>query len=230
MTQNFISDVQQERILTPIVVKEILTDFLQKHNLHHSLIDFDSNPNAQYAGIDFVMGNNDKSWNVDLKCQTNKYIGNPTKTFCLEVLYEKDYEEKQGWFIQEGNETDYYLFGWIQSANVGDDGVITSLDQINKMDLMFVYKKDVLKFIEECGYDKERLLEEAREMVRNGETKKKIPTMKGRPLRLVRSMHLNEKPVNIVLSKSTYDALENTKHLLYTKQNGMTELKRGVRV
>ena len=221
MKSRFVNDVKQEHILTPILV-DIVSEFLNIYNMSANLISFEDDADAQYQGIDFVMSNSDNSssWNVDLKCQTNEYINSPTPTFSLELCYQKDGVRKLGWFIKNDNLTDYYLFAWIKKANLDENQMITSKEQIEYMDFMFVKKEDIYKFLGDNGFTASGLLDDAFSLVASGERMKKICSNHYN-VKLVCSTHLAEKPVNIIVSKYTYLHMPNTIYLVYEKGKGL---------
>lgn len=215
--KSFDNDVKQENILTPIIVRDILGGYFKEQNLQYELIDFESGKNEQYAGIDFIMHNQDgKSWNVDVKCQTNEYINHPTNTFSIELNYIKGEIEKEGWFVKRDNQTDFYLFAWIHKAKLNESGLIESVGQIEKIDLMFVRKKSIIDYVLQFGYDFDKLSTLSRFLRESGTysmmlTKDK--QNKDNKLKLVCSQHLPEKPVNIIISKDTYEKMYGTKYL-----------------
>jgi hypothetical protein len=225
MTGNFDNDIEQEQILTPIVI-DIITDYLQTQKITTNIINFDENKKAQLQGIDFTMYSTikNKTWNVDLKCQTNKYVNNPTNTFCLELCYTLQDEAKAGWFIKKDNLTDYYLFAWLQNVEVTNGAMVTSIDQINEMDLMFVYKKDIYDYFRQKGFHILDLLKDADKLVQSGKTTMYAHT-ENSSVKMVYSKNMVEKPVNIILSKYIYFSMPKTIYLTYSKDKGIVKTK-----
>lgn len=225
MQTKFKEDVTQEEILTPIII-DIMSDYLTDYELE--MISFKDNEDLQYHGVDFIMNNkhNTDKWNVDVKCQTNEYINNPTPTFSLELNYILNGEKKIGWFLKKDNITDYYLFTWIHKANVTDN-IIQHKDEIEIMDCMLVYKPNIYEYLKTQGYKPNILLKEADDLRKSNQSYKYIESPIGKnDIKLVCSKHLAEKPVNIILNKTTYLELPKTKYFIYSKEYGFKRTSR----
>ena len=211
----FSQDVEQERILTKILYDMLFKNCLDV--LWHStskLVNFDEYPELQYAGVDIITTCNLHNTYIDVKCQTNTYINNPTPTFCLELSYFKGDTIKEGWFTKEDQLTDYFLFVWIPKAS-SNDCSITTESQLSEVECMLVFKNDIWDYLNSTGVTKTDLIQAAenlRKMDKNfcrcGTTKK---------LKLTRSDFLPEKPVNLVIPKYQYLAMPHTECFYYNK-------------
>ena len=222
----FKEDIKQENILTPIIVNDIIGNFLTSQDFTYHLVNYENDADAQYKGIDFVMKNKEgHSWNVDVKCQTNDYINSPTRTFSIELNYLKNGVFKEGWFVNKDNLTDFYLFVWIHKANLNEDGLINNVNQIEKMELMFVRKQSVVDYLKLAGYSIEDLVKKSIELRNKAEKNLFLPNKKGKEIKLVCTRHLSEKPVNIIISKYIYQKMLGSKHLMYIKGMGLVPYK-----
>lgn len=207
----FKKDLQQEQILTPIIYK-LMFDFIDANlGTKSELIKFEDDAEKQYQGIDVVTqyANGLKLF-TDIKCQTNDYIGNPTPTFCLELSYLKYGDWRQGWFLDDTKKTDYYLFVWIPQANTK---YITNLDDIVEMHLMFVYRKDIVHYLNTEGLTKTNL-KRWDDWLRNNSVTK-IKKGYSRDIGMTKSILIEEEPINLVLRKKHYWAMEHTGCFIY---------------
>lgn len=100
--------------------------FLDAYLYDRIAADFDRQTDAavQQAGIDVevTLAEGDGPVAVDEKAQTD-YVNSPAPTFVLEIFgetFERDggLETSTGWFVDEGVETEYYLFVWPTHVSV----------------------------------------------------------------------------------------------------------------
>lgn len=218
MKGNFARDVMQEHILTNIFHDMFFTEYLDKKCGYKSyLIDYNKEPEKQLKGIDVVVENSkNQTVNIDLKCQTNKYINNPTSTFCIEVSYIHKKIDKKGWFVSKNMETDYYLFIWIHRADCDD--FVLERDELKDVEFMLVKKEDIKNYLLANGFNDDGLLEQAQRM-RKCNIKKEIVNN----IRFVCSTYLPEQPVNVVIPKHEYKRMPQTKHYFF-EHNKMVQM------
>lgn len=221
---NFTNDIEQEHILTKIIHDIVFKNYLDKqYGCSSTLIDFDTNlhnQDKQFEGVDIEWTFSDgRTMNVDVKCQTNQYINHPTPTFCIELSYFKGNDLKEGWFIQQTNKTNYYLFVWINKANLTNNDIIKEKDQLEEFEFMLVNKKEVRQMLYKNGLTNEDLKRISFYMRDNN-----IKRYDEKFARFVCSTHLSEKPINIVIPKNTYLTLKNTRYYVY-KHETITKIK-----
>lgn len=207
---NFKNDVEQENILTDIFHKIFFENYLDKKcNYSSELISFNQNSEMQYQGIDIIVKNSEgKTSNIDVKCQTNKYINSPTNTFCIEVDYLKNGTVKDGWFIDKKNKTDYFLFVWIHKAEFSN--MIYTVDELKDVEFMLVNKNDIKNYLVEAGVDNQKMKLISTNMRNNDISRQKVGNIS-----FVRTSYLNEQPVNIVINKNIYKTMPLTKSYRY---------------
>ena len=154
---------------------------------------------------------------IDLKAQTNKYINNPTNTFCTEVESIIDGRVSDGWIIKD-QLTDYYLFVWIHKAILDDDNWIRNIEQLEKVEFMFVMKKDILGYLIHKGIDRNSCKQIAAGMRRGkfvtNETEY-LRTYIYNDVKFTLSKIIAEKPVNIVFSKNVLKKFRNSFGFMY---------------
>lgn len=218
----FNNDAKQEKILTPIIANLLGTKF-QQYGGSIRIIDYDKDSDKQYAGIDFEYIRKQKVTNFDVKCQTNKYINNPTPTFCLEITSKNKHNKRvMGWLFKEDNRTDYYVFVWIHKATLNEVGLIESLSQIDLMDIMLVKKTDIFDYFDKIGLKRDFIFEKANTLVKDGGYSTRICSDKNpRGIKMTYSTSLQEAPVNIVIPKMTYASFPNSCFYIYDKKKGL---------
>lgn len=186
-------DDSQEQIISNFLID----NYFRKINSTARLIYDDY---LQKHGVDVQLENNDgNTINIDVKAQSSaKYINDPRPTFVLELSSYNRYGTKTfvGWFLNEKMITDYYTFVWIHSATVNEKGLIESVDDIHRLEVMTVSKSKLKDYITSIlvGTDVNAIIDEMRA---NKETRRDIVN----GIHFSHSPHLPEKPVNIVVHK-----------------------------
>ncbi len=130
------------------------------------------------------------------------YINKNLRTFVLEISFlNSGLNYSEGWFINDLLKTEYYLMQWIK-ADV-DKWWQVKAKNITEIECVLVSKAKLKKYFEGEGYDKERLLDIAKEMRAKDITTKEVP---GKPYYFYYSngKKLAEKPVNIVFQRNEY--------------------------
>lgn len=125
--KDFTFDSQQEKFVIKALEETLIKKYLLlKHKIKYKIIDFANNHGLQFSGVDIIFEKDGKEKFVDVKAQTNNYIGvegktgGPTDTFCLELSYFKDGVEKLGWFLNNTLKTTHYIFVWILNSTAKD--------------------------------------------------------------------------------------------------------------
>lgn len=128
------------------------------------------------------------------------YINKNLKTFVLEVSFlNRSLHYNEGWFVDDSLSTEYYLMQWIK-ANVADPWQVKE-NNITEIECVLVSKAKLKAYFEAEGYNKEKLLQIAKEM---RESNQKMIAPEGKPYRFYFTQKLAEKPVNILLNKEEY--------------------------
>lgn len=128
------------------------------------------------------------------------YINKNLRTFVLEVSFlNRSLHYNEGWFVDDSLSTEYYLMQWIK-ANVADPWQVKE-NNITEIECVLVSKAKLKAYFEAEGYNKEKLLQIAKEM---RESNQKMIAPEGKPYRFYFTQKLAEKPVNIVLNKEEY--------------------------
>lgn len=160
---------------------------------------------GQKKGIDVVLTRDGRDLLIDEKAQMD-YIAQkePLRTFALELLNGKS--GKEGWFVNDGLETAYYLFLWPHAATRD-----VKPDDIEYVLYALVDKKKLQREIESRLHKtKGQLLEYARRFVRDGKMGEPVGDGKGRKFKqdgfygeayLYYTLHKEERPVNLVVAR-----------------------------
>lgn len=172
--------------------------------------------NEQVAGSDVILSTTDGKLTrvvVDEKVastQANRNLG----TFTLELSFiNKAGNRMCGWFTDTSKITEYYLFGWINKADIPYDTEtkrwntdMIRKDNIHELEWALVSRKKILSFLEKKGWTFERLGRQDEKIRQNGcvTTKDFIDDVAFRY-----SEKYREKPVNLMLKKETYMKLSD---------------------
>jgi ABC-type ATPase involved in cell division len=165
----------------------------------------------QIKGSDLILSTSDGKLDrvvVDEKVAA-RYANTGLKTFSLELSFiGRDGKRKNGWFTDYSKKTEYYLLGWINKAEIPynketeryETDLITK-DNIKSLDWALVSRQKIMKFLEKKGWTLDRLALQDNKIRENGgvRTKEFINEVSFRY-----SDGYVEKPINILLEKSSY--------------------------
>lgn len=211
----FLQDVEQEHVLTKILYDMLFKEYLDIiWNSTSKIVNFEESPELQYAGVDIITVHNSQNTYIDVKCQTNAYINNPTPTFCLELSYYKENSIKEGWFVKTDQLTDYFLFVWIPNASVNDN-YISEQEQLNEVECMLVKKSDIWEYLSNIGISKDGLIETAENLRHIDSSSCKYGFAE--KVKLTKSDFLPEKPINLIITKNQYLKMPHTECFYYNK-------------
>ena len=171
----------------------------------------------QLSGIDVTVGN----LNFDEKCKCygcmNSILQYPSFEVSLDLRFGKRLD---GWFVNQNMKTDYYSFLGL-FASVDNPKDLVSESQLEKIDVLWVKKTDVvelIKNIDSLTIDQikslaSNLILEAKNDMDAGifqqKYRRKFPSGK---FWLTYSPKLFEKPVNLVVPRETLENLPHSKH------------------
>lgn len=141
------------------------------------------------------------------------YVNSPIKTYLMELSQvTKKGDIVDGWFLSENNKTEYYIlmYLWAQVPQYEKDGkMVSEWQKINEnnitlIEYYLVKKSDIFKYLEECGFDRERL-KKAVEYLRSHPETDRVATNHG--FKFVISRGFKECPVNICIEKKVYNKI-----------------------
>lgn len=216
---NFQRDLQQEQYPVQFILKYLYGLYITpKYGI---IANYMYDKKVQLSGIDVVHYHlNGKRENIDFKAQMNKYIGNPTPTFCLELEYLKNDVIKQGWLFREDLQTDIYAFIWINKANytkTENDKLLSDLDQIQDITVRYVHKGILLNYLKGAGISPNSLnIEKLKQRYPNEKNCKQLRI--NNDIKLFQTMYLPEQPVNLVISNKIWEQLACSSYNIY-KEN-----------
>lgn len=160
------------------------------------------NLNSQYRGFDCIFTFNGKRYACDEKSNA-KYRTRRLTTFVLELSFENESDGVQeGWFIDGKHSNDAFIFVWIYK---------------NEMDVALVERSAIEKHLEGIGWTKDKLRLKAW-YIRSNPKAENMGDLYKNGCRFCFSEKLPEKPVNVLLSKRTYEDLA-----LITRRYSLTE-------
>ena len=185
--------------------KELFSEFARTD-------DYDS----QIKGSDLILSSSDgklKRVVVDEKVAITR-ANTGLETFSLELSFINKLGRKTcGWFLDTSKTTEYYLFGWINKADIPYDEkrkkwVTDEIrkENINELEWALVSRKKIIKFLEDRGWTLEKLGKQD-ERIREQEgvkTKEFIDDVSFRY-----SGNYIERPVNILVKRETYIKLSD---------------------
>ena len=169
--------------------------------------------NEQIKGSDVILSSSDGHLNrvvVDEKVAA-RYANTGLETFSLELSFINKLGKKTcGWFLDTSKATEYYLFGWINKADIPYEKRWATdeirKDNIKELEWALVSRKKIIKFLENKGWTLEKLARQDEAIRTRGEIKTKdfIDDVSFRY-----SSKYIEQPINILLKKKTYIELSD---------------------
>ena len=185
--------------------KELFSEFARTD-------DYDS----QIKGSDLILSSSDgklKRVVVDEKVGITR-ANTGLETFILELSFINKLGKKTcGWFLDTTKITDYYLFGWINKADIPYDESTKkwdtnkiNKDNIKELEWALVSRKKIIKFLEDRGWTLEKLGRQDEKIREQGDVKTKafIDEVSFRY-----SGNYIERPVNILIKRETYIKLSD---------------------
>lgn len=175
--------------------------------------------------------------NFDEKCKYQGLLNKVLVTPGFECsMLNKANEIQDGWFLNDNLSTDFYAIISL-SCTVDDDRQLSSSSQISAVDVLWLYKKDVIDYVTSFeGRDGKITIEQLKRDVEqlrfNGDNNvtdvfgNRAVDSKGRarfkyPHKkywLTYSTRLEEKPINLVLLRDDLEKLPHSKHFIVTKE------------
>lgn len=146
----------------------------------------------QLKGVDIVLKKDGVEKLVDIKSAT-KYWNRDLQTYSLE-LFSNNNHNGEGWFVSNNSVTTHYLFVWVRAENY-------KLHNISALECCLVSKEVIDNYLKELGYDKHQLVDLLNKKGRS-EDKRDVLYLKN-GLKVVRSKHLIENPVNLIIPRKT---------------------------
>lgn len=165
----------------------------------------------QIKGSDLILSSSDKKLYrvvVDEKVAA-RFANTNLDTFSLELSFlNKNGHKVCGWFLDSSKKTQYYLFGWINKADIKydkskrryDTDTITK-DKIKELEWCFVSRQKIAKFLEKKGWTLDKLALQDKAIRERGFVKT-VDFVDDVSFRY--SPKYIERPVNLLLKKQTY--------------------------
>lgn len=230
-TSDWKTDIKGEQIVSSWLDKK----FYQVLKEKNAIKDFHrtSDMNNQLQGVDIKILFNDNTISfADEKVQLER-INKPTPTQCLELYSGKN---KIGWFLNKNNITSHYLFFTLNCVQGKTKYNFTEQD-ILSMKCIFISKKvlyhviryvmgitcnDLYKYIQKANNG---FFDEKRDYNGDGKYNGYIYLPNGN-MKIVKSLHKTETPVNLVIKMSVYEKYAN--YIFHIDNNCLIETKRNI--
>ena len=172
----------------------------------------------QISGIDLILSTSDGllyKKPIDEKVAI-RYANTRLDTFALELSFiNRSGKEMIGWFLDYAKKTEYYLLGWITKADIPYDKekkkwdvYSISRDNIQELEWALVSRRKIMKYLEENGWTLDRITRQCNK-IRENEGVKTNGFIGNVSFRY--SPTYVEKPINLLLKKSTYFELADFK-------------------
>lgn len=184
-----------------------------------TLINFDENPELQYAGVDLIV----RDYKVEIKAAVDwagpsKKTGYPLGTFAQEISYiNKGGMVRDGWLVDPAKETDIFVFCWFPKVREGltyeeshSYYRIEDIDDVRQLDVAIIEKDKLLGILlsalqtkHPCSsFDelKDWLRETAEEMRRKDVGIEYLDSSK--IFKMVTSKKLEERSINVLVPKA----------------------------
>ena len=144
----------------------------------------------QLAGIDLILEFNDREYNIDEKAQIH-YVNKGLKTFAFELEFTGQSGIREGWLFDEKKlTTHYFLVCELESETDGLDG-------LTGFRLISVNRRSLIGFLEKNGWGRYYLQVAVPYAM---EDRPRYELSRAQPrIRVVRTEHLVERPLNVVI-------------------------------
>ena len=177
-----------------------------------------SNRDLQKSGIDGYLSI--PSLGIDKAPADEKvgihYVNRPISTYLMELSQITSAgNEVDGWFLSNESKTEYYILMYLWASVPGqyreDDRKIVDYEwalinrnNIGLVEYYIVSKRDIMKYLDDCGFPEERLRRGVN-YLRNNPSVDKVETQYG--FKFVISRSFRECPVNVCINKSIYNRI-----------------------
>jgi hypothetical protein len=144
LRSHFKEDLEKERLLF-----RLLDSYYQKHLKHYTFLRIRDKA-LQLKGVDLILTHNTtkRSYYIDEKAQLD-YINEELPTFAFEISYQKNGDQKKGWFFDTKKETDFYALITAIYADAPNEFTSCKITLVNR--------KKLIHFLKERGIDYKEL-------------------------------------------------------------------------
>lgn len=174
----------------------------------------------QLAGVDVrFTEKNGTVYNVDEKAQLY-YLNKDLPTFAFEIQFMRAGRAVCGWLCNDRLKTDLYLLIWpfVEGDRDADTPKGIRWEQFVKADCLLVQKKKILSMLEQEGLTRERMMQEAEQLRKDGRTGKVSPEgVKGIYYFVSDPQKYSEAPINIVIRKERLLSIAQRRYIVTTE-------------
>lgn len=167
-----------------------------------------SDTSLQYRGVDITCDVDGFEYVIDEKAATH-YVGKNLQSFSQELSFvNRAGRLQKGWFMNDENLNDCYVYVWLDEALTTEDNHLLSANMIKRLTASLVQKRDIIKYLKEKGWTKEKLWEK-QEQIREAYNRYgdsyihyvNLGRIKENGLTFYYSPRFSEAPVNILLPR-----------------------------
>ncbi len=144
----------------------------------------------QLDGIDVVIQVLGKDYCIDEKAQTH-YVNRPIPTFAFELEFSSAGVVREGWLFDEAKRTTHYFL----VSNIQSSG--ETLNGLKCFRLVSINRRKLVQYLKTKNWT-QSYFQEAKSMVTDHEPRYEL-SPKSPKARLIRTTHLAEEPLNLVI-------------------------------
>ena len=143
---------------------------------------------------------------------TAHYVNKNIPTFAFELSFMVYGNEVEGWITDGSKETEYYLLLWPFAKLVEPVSKPPEFKEITKLNYLLVRRADIVKMLLDKGFDRDALMQKAREMraivhVYEDNQRLKAADKDAYGFYFMYTYFLAEKPVNVVIPRKKLEEI-----------------------
>ena len=179
-----------------IVTNFFIENFYKKFCSTYEIV---TDAENQYCGIDSIFKYNDTEYICDEKSAI-RYINRNLQTFSLELAFiNRGGEVSDGWYVNDNEKNNCYLFVWIDKANVNEKNLLNSMDDLESVEIALVRKDRIQEYLDSLGWTKKNLKKKCEKIMKYDY--EPLRCFEQPEVRFTYSLKLVEKPVNILIQR-----------------------------
>jgi len=133
------------------------------------------------------------------------YVNRPIPTYLMELSQVRmNGMETDGWFLSAENQTEYYVLMYLYADVDSSRWMDIKEDNISLLEYYIVGKRDIMKYVNDCGFPRERLLDGVRYLRQHPEMTRVKTSY---DFSFVISRQFKECPVNLCIHRNVYDKI-----------------------
>lgn len=197
---------EEDENMVNIVSQFLVENFYKKLTNSFEIV---TDKNRQIKGIDSIFIIDGFEYVCDEK-STVRYINKNLQTFSLELSFiDRNGNLMDGWLVDNHKINNSFLFIYVDEAK---QNILSCVEDIKKIEILLIKKEEILKYLENLGWTKEKLLKKAVQVRNNLE--EYCGNIYKNHCKFVCSRQLYEQPVNVLLQRKVLRKLAD-KNLIF---------------